>query len=216
MEPRERIKVLAKQRFFSLGLTPVTMDKLAYDLGMSKKTLYHFYESKDDLLQLVLTEYLQHAKDQISKIQQKPLELIDRLKELWLFGGQIVLAIDPAFKQDLKRFHPELWQEMDLFYQKHLYHEMRLSLEKCIERAMLQTHIKSELLLNIYLKGLDAIYSAEHLDANDKAKSIRHLFDLIFLGALSDTSRIVYKHQANTNKVKKDTVFKRVSLDNRD
>lgn len=215
MEPQERIKDLAKTRFFSLGLTPVTMDKLAYDLGMSKKTLYVYYKSKDELLKQIIREYVSEIKQELQTIQQKVYEPLDQLREIWIFGGRTYLNITPHFKQDLKRFHPDLWQELEKFNNQHLFETLKHILAKCIERSMVHTSISPELILNVYLNGLLALPSEEG-NIHDENATVQTVFDLIFLGVLNDTSRGLFKYHSNNNKSKKEVVFKRVELDNRD
>src|SRR5213076_3025102 len=51
---RQRIVAAARQHFFARGFRGVTMDDLAEELGMSKKTLYAHFPGKTALLEGVL------------------------------------------------------------------------------------------------------------------------------------------------------------------
>src|SRR5438445_8015134 len=51
---RQRIVEAARAHFFSHGFRSVTMDDLAEELAISKKTLYAHYPGKFDLLEAVL------------------------------------------------------------------------------------------------------------------------------------------------------------------
>src|SRR2546426_8507248 len=53
---RQRIVDAARAHFFSHGFRSVTMDDLAGELGISKKTLYAHFPGKIDLLQAVLAD----------------------------------------------------------------------------------------------------------------------------------------------------------------
>src|SRR6186997_1504181 len=53
---RQRIVDAARVHFFSHGFRSVTMDDLAEELGISKKTLYAHFPGKIDLLQAVLAD----------------------------------------------------------------------------------------------------------------------------------------------------------------
>jgi AcrR family transcriptional regulator len=50
MEPQEKILKVSLELFFKYGIKRVTMDDIAKELGMSKKTIYQFYKEKDDLV----------------------------------------------------------------------------------------------------------------------------------------------------------------------
>ena len=51
---RKRILERVRSRFFSSGFSKVTMDELAHDLGVSKKTIYKHFPSKNELLRELL------------------------------------------------------------------------------------------------------------------------------------------------------------------
>src|SRR5437870_1900370 len=51
----ERIKQKAHELFMQYGLRSVSMDDIANQLGMSKKTIYQFYGDKDELVEAVIT-----------------------------------------------------------------------------------------------------------------------------------------------------------------
>src|SRR6266550_1820600 len=53
---RQRIVAAARAHFFSHGFRSVTMDDLAEELGISKKTLYAHFPGKIDLLEAVLAD----------------------------------------------------------------------------------------------------------------------------------------------------------------
>ena len=55
---RQRIVDAARGHFFSHGFRSVTMDDLALELGVSKKTLYAHFPGKFDLLEAVLADKL--------------------------------------------------------------------------------------------------------------------------------------------------------------
>src|SRR5438874_10407025 len=53
---RQRIVDAARAHFFSHGFRSVTMDDLAEELGVSKKTLYNHFPGKIELLEAVLAD----------------------------------------------------------------------------------------------------------------------------------------------------------------
>ena len=54
-----RIKAKARDLFMQYGLRSVSMDDIAGNLGMSKKTIYQYYADKDELIVAVIGEELQ-------------------------------------------------------------------------------------------------------------------------------------------------------------
>ena len=51
MEPKDRILIKAEELFMQFGIRSVSMDDIANNLGMSKKTLYQYFADKDELVE---------------------------------------------------------------------------------------------------------------------------------------------------------------------
>ena len=63
MEPQDKILKTSLELFYKFGIKRVTMDDIAKELGMSKKTIYQFYKEKDDLVnQLCDSEMIKHEQ----------------------------------------------------------------------------------------------------------------------------------------------------------
>jgi AcrR family transcriptional regulator len=78
---KKRIMLEARSLFFRYGFSKVTMDETAEALGMSKKTLYRYFPSKEDLLQEVTNEHLQECDEQQKAIcRRQDVSPLERLK----------------------------------------------------------------------------------------------------------------------------------------
>jgi AcrR family transcriptional regulator len=62
MEQRDRIQEKANEMFMRYGIRSVSMDDIAGQLGMSKKTLYQYFSDKDELVDAVMQAELRVAK----------------------------------------------------------------------------------------------------------------------------------------------------------
>src|SRR5919109_5061195 len=64
----QKIIAAARHHFFTHGFRGVTMDDLAEELGMSKKTLYVFFPSKTDLVRAVLLDKFHSVESDLEQI----------------------------------------------------------------------------------------------------------------------------------------------------
>src|ERR1700712_2218612 len=62
MEAKERILEKSQELFAKYGIRSVSMDDIAAQLGMSKKTLYQYYDDKDELVKSVFSQILEENK----------------------------------------------------------------------------------------------------------------------------------------------------------
>ena len=76
---RQRIVDAARIHFFSHGFRSVTMDDLAEELGISKKTLYAHFPGKIDLLEAVLADKFAGVEATLKKVMRRTLRISQRL-----------------------------------------------------------------------------------------------------------------------------------------
>jgi len=62
MEPKERILLKAEELFMQFGIRSVSMDDIANNLGMSKKTLYQYFADKDELVEGVVDGHINEVE----------------------------------------------------------------------------------------------------------------------------------------------------------
>src|SRR5207249_6191686 len=85
---RQRIVEAARVHFFNHGFRSVTMDDLAEELGISKKTLYAYFPGKFDLLEAVLADKLTAVEATLKEVTRAhPDDFPTTLREL-LAGTQ--------------------------------------------------------------------------------------------------------------------------------
>ena len=63
MEPKDRILLKAEELFMQFGIRSVSMDDIANNLGMSKKTLYQYFADKDELVEAVVDGHIKGIQE---------------------------------------------------------------------------------------------------------------------------------------------------------
>jgi AcrR family transcriptional regulator len=108
---RQRIVDAARVHFFSHGFRSVTMDDLAEELGMSKKTLYAHFPGKFDLLEAVLADKLAGVEATLKQVTRAhPRDFPATLRGL-LAGTQRELdEIKPPFVRDMRQKAPDVFK----------------------------------------------------------------------------------------------------------
>jgi AcrR family transcriptional regulator len=111
---RQRIVDAARVHFFSHGFRNVTMDDLAEELGISKKTLYAHFPGKFDLLEAVLADKFASVQATLKEITRaRPHDFPATLQAL-LAGTQRELdEIKPPFVRDMRQKAPEVFKVVE-------------------------------------------------------------------------------------------------------
>jgi AcrR family transcriptional regulator len=112
--PRDRIVSAARVHYFSAGFRGVTMDDLAAELGMSKKTLYAHFPSKNALLEAVLEhKFGEVSADMEEVIRRYRNDFAATLHEMLAVMSRHIEEVQPAFLRDMRRAGPEIFAMVD-------------------------------------------------------------------------------------------------------
>ena len=108
---RERIVSGGRRHFFANGFRGVTMEELAEELGMSKKTLYAHFPSKTALLEAVMRNKFQEVEADLCHITEEGSpDFKEALQALLACMHRHTDEIQPAFVRDVRREAPELFK----------------------------------------------------------------------------------------------------------
>jgi AcrR family transcriptional regulator len=110
----QRIVVAARTHFFAHGFRSVTMDDLAAELGMSKKTLYAAFPSKLDLLRAVLLAKFRQVEVDLDQVMSAvSTDALDALHKLLACMQRHAGEIQPPFVRDIRREAPEVFKTVE-------------------------------------------------------------------------------------------------------
>jgi AcrR family transcriptional regulator len=105
-----RIVAAARRHFFAHGIRSVTMDDLAAELGMSKKTLYAAFPGKRDVLRAVLEEKFRSVEADLNRVTERAAgDVLDALHKLLACMRYHTQEIQPPFVRDIRREAPEFF-----------------------------------------------------------------------------------------------------------
>lgn len=106
-----RILRQAREHFFVHGYSACTMDDLAAELGMSKKTLYVHFPGKEAIMRAVLEELGREVRaDAEALLSNRQLGFSEKLRGFAEGMVQRLALLNPRTLRDLQRFAPELYE----------------------------------------------------------------------------------------------------------
>jgi AcrR family transcriptional regulator len=108
MEARERIIERSIELFTKLGIRYVTMDQIAGELGMSKRTIYEIFRDKDDLLKHCIIEIAERNNNELKEIINNSNTIIEALFQIGQHGEKKRASLNPLFFEDIDRLYPEM------------------------------------------------------------------------------------------------------------
>jgi len=189
--PKERILDLAKDRFFKMGFNKVTLDELSSELGISKKTMYKFFVSKDDLVKTIVWMMLKRIEKEVHRISEEDKPFVHRLAELILYTGKTFGSLSKSFQQDMKRFAPMIWAEAEKYRQEHIVNKVAEMIRQAKKENVFRSDINDEVIVMMLASCFQNILTPEVLGEHSFSpkEAIFTIFHVIFEGALTEEAR---------------------------
>lgn len=187
----------AGEMFFRLGIRSVSIDDMCHELGMSKKTFYVYFESKDALVAQLLhanVEYISQKMEDLAKLQDFR-QLVSKFLKHQEAEKNDVRRV-PQLVYDLKKYYPRQFADFqhECFQTQKKY--IKRYLEQGREEGYVRANLNIELTATLFAKiHSDAIRDFELIEAHGhNMHQLGHTAMEIFVrGVLSEKGMELYK-----------------------
>jgi TetR/AcrR family transcriptional regulator, cholesterol catabolism regulator len=154
MDMKERIQRKADDLFRRYGVKSVTMDEIATQLGVSKKTIYQYFSDKDELVEAVVRKTINFSQVTCEENKINSRDAIHELFQAMDFVQQIFHDMNPAMMYDLEKFHPESYKIFLDHKNKYLYEMIRSNLKRGIAEELYRPDINVDIIAQFRLEGM--------------------------------------------------------------
>ena len=153
----ERIIAAARRHFLSHGFRRVTMDDLAEELGMSKKTLYICFPSKSALLKGVLLNKFDDIEADLRQVTANCADVPTALHELLACVQRHTEEIQPPFVRDIQREAPEMFHLVERRRRDVIQRHFGKLFEQGRRAGIIRKDIPTRLIIEILLGATQAM-----------------------------------------------------------
>ncbi|UKJ05775.1 TetR/AcrR family transcriptional regulator [Solitalea lacus] len=166
-EELQRLRILeASYKLFSTyGVKSITMDDIARELAMSKKTIYLYYNDKDDLV----TQLIRFVLDRhVIEMDECASKANDPIHEIFLMTEQVekmLKTINPSMFYDLQKYHANAWNSFEEFKFNHVYNCILQNLTKGVEKGLYRKGINLEILAHMRVLQVSSIFNPLYFPA---------------------------------------------------
>jgi len=153
MGSKEKILKKSEELFLRYGLKSVTMDDLASQLGMSKKTLYQFVENKGDLIEQIVHLHISDEKAFFANTRENSKDAVEEMILIGRHNIQELKKLSPTVIYDLKKYYQHLWSLIEQLESDHTYDFIKSNIEKGINQGVYRPDINADIIAKIYVLG---------------------------------------------------------------
>lgn len=191
METKDKILHRSEVLFLRYGLRSITMDDIARELGISKKTLYQFVDNKADLIRQVLMQFIEDEKRVIQEIAKQSGNAIEEMMRIGRHITQVFRKLTPTTLFDLQKYYPESWQMVRALNQEHIYLVIKNNLEKGVREGLYRDNFNPDIIARLYVGKTHYLIDEDIFPSREYDRSELYSEFIMYHmhGILSDTGR---------------------------
>lgn len=167
----KKILEKAAEMFLTLGVKSVTMDEIAGELGMSKKTIYAHYGTKTKLIEataLHIFERISQGIEELSQGQKDPIEELFTIKD---FALEHLRDERSSPQYQLQKYYPKIYAALKTKQQALMQSHITKNLEKGILEGFYRKEIPLMFTSRIYFVGMMGIKDRDIFQEKDFSMS---------------------------------------------
>lgn len=149
------------------GIKSVTMDDVARELGISKKTLYECIEDKSELVKHVMEMVYRYHGEKLNEITTRDLNAIEQLFEVNRYMTQMIKEQNPTLGYDMQKYYPELHKTLMQEQRQRMHEAIRLNLLKGIGEGLYRKEMNVDIISKLHMTRMEYRYRQDAFQIDD-------------------------------------------------
>jgi AcrR family transcriptional regulator len=166
MEAKERILLRGHELFNKYGIRSVSMDDLAAQLGMSKKTLYQYYTDKDELVDAVFVAMMDQNQTQCKLDRQHSENPIHEVFLAFDMVQDMFANMNPSVLFEMQKYHPATFRKFQEYKNGFLYQMIRTNIEAGIKEELYRPDIDVDVVTRYRIHSIMLAFDSETFPSN--------------------------------------------------
>jgi AcrR family transcriptional regulator len=195
----------AGELFMLYGIKSMTMDEIARQMGISKKTLYQFVSNKNELVEKVVAMRIHQEQECICQMVEPKGNAIDQLMEMTDFVRTNMKCMHPSVIFDMQKYHQDAWKVIQDHKQKFIYETVKTNLAKGIENGLYRENLEPSIIARFYLEMvntvMDPIQSGFAEMGFEQSEVHEQMMRYHIRGIANEKGRNYLKEKFNTNNI---------------
>ena len=178
--------------FMTSGIKAVTMDDIAKGLGISKKTVYRYFNSRTDMISEIVDSYIQSDMEARNGLTKTANNCIEEMLNIGSYDSKLFDILSPKTIPDLKQYYPNVWISIIDFQKNHLQKLIVDNIFKGIAEGYYRKDVDAELASRFYVLLILAFIEDTELAKNPEELILmyKELLNYHLSSILSEKGRI--------------------------
>lgn len=170
MELREKILLKVTELFMRYGIKSISMDDISSQLGISKKTLYQFVDSKKDLIQKIFERHINEEKAAMKVIVNESENAVEEIVRIAQYITQLLREMSPKTLYDLQKYYRSIWDMMEALHQQHIFVIIKENIERGMKEDLYRVDLNVDIVARLYVGKNSLLVDEKFFPLKDYSK----------------------------------------------
>ena len=190
---KQQILKTAQELFFRYGIRSVSMDDIAREHGMSKKTLYEQVDNKEDLVKEIMTNcfeedvlvvegFKKHAESAVEEMVLVARYIVDRMR-----------LLSASYRYDLEKYYPLIHKEVHSQHMSYYVKKIQDNIILGKKEGLYRKNIDERIIARLFMGMTSIVSHDEFFPVHDFPLDdlVRRTFIYHMHGIISPRGRMV-------------------------
>ena len=146
VETKQRIQKAAHDLVMQYGIRSVSMDDIAANLGMSKKTIYQYFKDKDELVEAVVDDIIDTNQYACKADIERSENAVHEIFLVMDMMAEMFKSMNPSILHDMQKYHPAAFTKFKKHKNEFLYDVCTKNLQRGVKEELYRPEIAVDIL----------------------------------------------------------------------
>jgi AcrR family transcriptional regulator len=196
---KSRILEKGTQLFFRYGVKSVTMDTIAADLGISKKTIYQHFPDKDSMVLEVVQGFIEQDSLKWDELDRMYSNVIEKMFKSFEMVKDMITQMNPRLLFEIQKYFPNAYQLFKEHGEKCIHTNLIADFKKGAQFGYFRKDIDFELLARLRMAEVNLAFDPDFYPTNKLSlyETQLTLMDIFMRGILTEKGLTLYNSYQN-------------------
>ncbi len=166
MELEDLLLEKSSALFLRYGIKSITMDDIAKELGMSKKTIYQVVDNKADLVYKTMESHIKLELAKLDKIKDNATDAVDEMIQIVESTAIHIQGIDTTILFDLQKYFPLAFDLFNGYRENHIQKAILENLERGKAEGYYRENLNTDVISKIYISIILSLFDQHTFPSN--------------------------------------------------
>lgn len=173
--------------FLKYGIKSISMDDVSRTLGISKKSLYEFIDTKEDLIATVVNFHIQNDQKATQDILSESTNAVEGMIYTTRHVLKFMRKMSPSLLYDLKKYYPDIWKSIEVSHFNYIKQVIYTNLLRGQNEGLYRTGFNADIISQLYISKALTITNTDifPLDKYDRVNLFEELVNYHLYGIIT-------------------------------